>query len=132
MEREDMIKRIKAGDSLVDICLDKYREVQCKITNDEDIDVFDVGERTCALCYKFLCSEGGCGNCPLTKARHKCTQYESAWRKLYAMVRDEEGTKEEKQNAVDDMISDLKDAKEYEVQEVKRTYHIGQNKQCNQ
>jgi hypothetical protein len=53
MERKDMIKKIEAGESLVDICLDKYREVQCKIINGELIGIENVGARTCALCFVF-------------------------------------------------------------------------------
>lgn len=128
MNKEEMNKRIEAGDSLVDICLDKYREVQCKVINGEELDLYDVGANTCALCKVHNDMETigiPCEKCPLQLAGHKCcgAEPDSAWSKLFDIVRNRltTVTKEELLNAIDDMISNLKDARKYEVKEPEET-----------
>jgi hypothetical protein len=142
MKRKDMVKKIEAGESLVDICLEKYREVQYKITNDEEIEMYDIGVQTCALCYKYnMRDEKLCEDCPLYKAGYPCNDSESNWNKLYHLVKNKQYneistvTKEELQNATDGMISDLKNAKLYEEntktpEETEQDIYIEGEKEC--
>ena len=133
MERKDMIKKIEAGESPVNICLEKYREVQCKIINDEPVGMEHIGAQTCALCFVFD-EKTCCDKCPLKLANHPCKGGNTSWGKLYDLVAEqeysEEVSKEELLKAIDAMISDLKDAKEYEDEskskEPEQTYRIGQ------
>lgn len=37
MRKEDMLKKIEAGESPVDISIEKYRELQCKVLDGEEI-----------------------------------------------------------------------------------------------
>lgn len=118
MERKDMIKRIEAGESPVDVCLDKYREVQCKIINGKPVGMENIGAQTCALCFVFD-EKTCCDKCPLKLAGHPCKGGNTSWGKLYDLVTaqemyGEEVSKEDLLEAADNMVSDLKDAKLYE------------------
>lgn len=58
MDQDKMIERIKSGEPLIDITIDKWKD----IANGTG---FSLGVANCALCYEYF--DEACKNCPIRK-----------------------------------------------------------------
>jgi len=114
MNKEEMTDKLDAGESPSDISIEKYRELYCKVMLNKPINKADMQSDTCALCKT---NSGCCEDCPLTLSGHKCTDDGSAWREIQDLLDNPDHMKQMLLNAIDKMISELKEAKKYEEED---------------
>ena len=138
MKREEMLAKLAAGESPTNVCIDKYRDLYCKIQSGEKLENSDIGINTCALCYKHyaLCGDGCSNSCPLFKTGDGCLDKEdSPYRILAGLLSDYEYNdvawdKEKILTAIEGMIASLKKAQIYEKKQVTKEGYIKGEQEC--
>ncbi len=133
MKKEEMREKVEAGENPVDVSIEKYRELQCKILADEEVTINDIQGTTCALCYAYG-DNFDCSTCPLYLAGHNCRMSGSIWRKLFTLI-DDDAPKQQILDAMDDMIAAIKESRLYEEntktsEETEKDMYIEGEKNC--
>ena len=131
-----MLAKLAAGESPTNVCIDKYRQLYCKVQSGEKIEQSDIRVNTCALCYKYFNIGCNDGLCPLFKTGDGCLdKKDSPYRILAHLLSDYEYNdvawdKEKVLTAIEGMIVALKKAQKYKTEQTEKDTYIEGEKNC--